>query len=204
MSDKTTQDKNAGWSEGMKAHAEWMRSIGKKNGVEVSDEQVIENWNKMVANASASLGESMAKTAAHDESDDEEEEESETEEGYDEGEEDYCNGCDTDVTASTMFNHDDINLCPKCNENKPELIPAGCGCVLCGDDEDLEPLEFDGEKLLFIGLTSGKVFRQTEDAGDVLIGIAGQGRFKDVKIPTAPSETDDFRRFLAIIHPADD
>ena len=76
----------------------------------------------------------------------------ETEEGYDEGEEDYCNGCDTDVAASTMFNHDDINLCPECNKNKPELIPAGCEC------EDCE------------------------------------------KKP----ETDDFRRFLAIIHPADE
>jgi hypothetical protein len=67
-------------------------------------------------------------------------------------EEDYCNGCDTDVAASTMFNHDDINLCPECNKNKPELIPAGCEC------EDCE------------------------------------------KKP----ETDDFRRFLAIIHPADE
>ena len=81
------------------------------------------------------------------ESDEEEEEESDEEE-----EEDYCNGCDTDVAASTMFNHDDINLCPECNKNKPELIPAGCEC------EDCE------------------------------------------KKP----ETDDFRRFLAIIHPADE
>ena len=66
-------------------------------------------------------------------------------------EEDYCNGCDTDVPANTMFNHDDINLCPECNKNKPELIPEECECERC-------------EK----------------------------------------PETDDFRRFLAIIHPADE
>jgi hypothetical protein len=52
------------------------------------------------------------------------------------------------------------------------------------DDEDMESFEFEGEEL-FIGVTSGKVYRQSESAGDVLIGVAGQGRFKDVKIPTA-------------------
>jgi hypothetical protein len=44
---------------------------------------------------------------------------------------DYCNGCDRDVPAATMFNHDDINLCPECNTKKPELIPEGCECERC-------------------------------------------------------------------------
>jgi hypothetical protein len=164
----------------LKAFAEWKKEWAADIRIKYpelasgSDERLYEFFDRL-----AKLREEEQETESDEEdsdSDDEEEEE----------EEDYCNGCDTDVASSTMFNHDDINLCPKCNENKPELIPAGCGCVLCGDDEDLEPLEFDGEKLLFIGLTSGKVFRQTEDAGDVLIGVAGRGRFKDVKIPTEP------------------
>lgn len=46
-------------------------------------------------------------------------------------EEDYCNGCDRDVPSKTMFNHDDINLCPECNTKKPELIPEGCECERC-------------------------------------------------------------------------
>ena len=55
--------------------------------------------------------------------------------GYDgdssDEEEDYCNGCDRDVPSKTMFNHDDINLCPECNTKKPELIPEGCECERC-------------------------------------------------------------------------
>ena len=50
------------------------------------------------------------------------------------------------------------------------------------DDEDMESFEFEAEEL-FIGVSSGKIYRQSESAGDVLIGVAGQGRFKDVKIP---------------------
>jgi len=52
------------------------------------------------------------------------------------------------------------------------------------DDEDMESFEFEGEEL-FIGLTSGKIYRQSASSGDVLIGVAGQGRFKDVKVPSA-------------------
>jgi hypothetical protein len=52
----------------------------------------------------------------------------------DEEETDYCNGCDRDVPADTMFNHDDINLCPECNTKKPELIPVGCECERCEDE----------------------------------------------------------------------
>ena len=52
------------------------------------------------------------------------------------------------------------------------------------DDEDLEEIEVEGETLT-IGVKSGKIFRATEDSGDVQIGVAGQGKFKDVKIPSA-------------------
>ena len=58
----------------------------------------------------------------------------------------------------------------------PEAAPAA------DDDEDMESFEFEGEEL-FIGVTSGKIYRQTETAGDQLIGVAGTGRFKDVKKP---------------------
>ena len=50
------------------------------------------------------------------------------------------------------------------------------------DDEDLEEFQFEDETLL-IGTSSGKIYRSTPEAGDVLIGVAAQGRFKDVAIP---------------------
>lgn len=57
-------------------------------------------------------------------------------------------------------------------------VEAGAGE---GDvEEDLEEFDFDGESLLK-GVTSGKIYRPTEEAGDVLIGYAGKGRFSDVK-----------------------
>lgn len=50
------------------------------------------------------------------------------------------------------------------------------------DEEDQEEFDFEGEKL-WIGLISGKIFQQ-QDGVDMLIGEAGKGRFKDVKIPS--------------------
>lgn len=50
-------------------------------------------------------------------------------------------------------------------------------------EEDLEEIEIDGEQLL-IGTQSGDIFQSTEEAGDVKIGRAGIGKFKDVKIPS--------------------
>ena len=47
------------------------------------------------------------------------------------------------------------------------------------EDEDLEEFDFEGETLLK-GVVSGKIYRPTEEAGDVLIGYAGKGRFVDV------------------------
>jgi len=65
-----------------------------------------------------------------------------------------------------------------------EPAAAAPAAPAADDDEDMESFEFEGEEL-FIGLSSGKVYRQSEGAGDVLIGVAGQGRFKDVKVPAA-------------------
>ena len=62
--------------------------------------------------------------------------------------------------------------------------PAPAEAVAEDDDEDLEEIEVEGETLT-IGVTSGKIYRPTEDSGDVQIGVAGQGKFKGVKIPSA-------------------
>jgi hypothetical protein len=64
----------------------------------------------------------------------------------------------------------------------PADEPASAPAAAADDDEDMESFEFEGEEL-FIGVTSGKIYRQTETAGDQLIGVAGTGRFKDVKKP---------------------
>ena len=50
------------------------------------------------------------------------------------------------------------------------------------EDEDLEEIEVNGEQLL-IGTKSGDIFQSTEEAGDVKIGRAGEGKFKDVRKP---------------------
>ena len=48
------------------------------------------------------------------------------------------------------------------------------------DDEDLLEFDFEDETLLR-GEKSGKIYRSTEEAGDVLIGYAGKGRFSEVE-----------------------
>jgi hypothetical protein len=50
------------------------------------------------------------------------------------------------------------------------------------DEEEQEEFDFEGETL-WMGVKSGKIYRQTDEAGDVLIGQAGKGRFSDVKMP---------------------
>jgi hypothetical protein len=65
---------------------------------------------------------------------------------------------------------------------EPVAAVAAAAAPAADDDEDMESFEFEGEEL-FIGVSSGKVYRQTESSGDVLIGVAGEGRFKDVKKP---------------------
>lgn len=50
-------------------------------------------------------------------------------------------------------------------------------------DEDEDLVEFThNEETLLKGVVSGKIFRSTKEAGDVQVGVAGQGQFKDVKV----------------------
>ena len=49
------------------------------------------------------------------------------------------------------------------------------------DNESLVEFEFNDETLLK-GVVSGKIFRTTTEAGDVQVGVCGQGIFKDVKV----------------------
>lgn len=67
------------------------------------------------------------------------------------------------------------------SKEAPAAAGAGAGAAKEDEDEDLEEIEFEGESLL-IGTSSGKIYQPT-DAGDVLIGYAGKGRFADVKKP---------------------
>ena len=62
--------------------------------------------------------------------------------------------------------------------------PAPAPAAAEDDDEDLEEIEVEGETLT-IGVKSGKIYRATEDSGDVQIGVAGVGKFAAVKIPSA-------------------
>ena len=52
------------------------------------------------------------------------------------------------------------------------------------EDEDEDLVEFThNEETLLMGEKSGKIFRSTAEAGDVQVGVVGQGQFKDVKKP---------------------
>ena len=66
----------------------------------------------------------------------------------------------------------------------PADAPAAPAEDADDEDEDLEVIEVEGEELT-IGVTSGKIYRATEDSGDVQIGVAGVGKFAAVKIPSA-------------------
>lgn len=61
---------------------------------------------------------------------------------------------------------------------KPAAAPAPAPAAE-EEDEELEEFTFEGETLLK-GVDSGKIYRPTEEAGDVLIGYAGKGRFTEV------------------------
>ena len=67
-----------------------------------------------------------------------------------------------------------------------EMTPAEYDAARKGPeydtDEDLVEFTHDEETLL-IGEKSGKIFRSTAEAGDVQVGVAGQGQFKGVEKP---------------------
>lgn len=69
-------------------------------------------------------------------------------------------------------------------ESASAVSSAAAPAVEDDEDEDLEEIEVEGETLT-IGVVSGKIYRPTEGSGDVQIGFAGEGKFKDVKIPSA-------------------
>ena len=48
------------------------------------------------------------------------------------------------------------------------------------EEEDVVEFDFNGETLS-MGEKSGKIYRTTTEAGDVQVGVAGEGQFKDVK-----------------------
>jgi hypothetical protein len=65
-------------------------------------------------------------------------------------------------------------------DNKKQ-VNGGAGAAEADDEEeDLVEFDFNGETLLK-GVVSGKIYRSTAEAGDVQVGMCGQGQFKDVK-----------------------
>jgi hypothetical protein len=65
-----------------------------------------------------------------------------------------------------------------------EMTPAEHDAKHAEDDDEEEDLvEFKhNEETLLKGVVSGKVYRSTTEAGDVQVGVCGQGQFKDVAI----------------------
>ena len=65
-----------------------------------------------------------------------------------------------------------------------ELTPSEYDAARKDDDEDedLVSLTHNEEELL-MGEKSGRIYRSTAEAGDVQVGVAGQGQFKGVKKP---------------------
>ena len=50
------------------------------------------------------------------------------------------------------------------------------------DDDEEDLVEFShNEETLLMGAVSGKIYRSTAEAGDVQVGVVGEGQFKDVK-----------------------
>jgi hypothetical protein len=59
-------------------------------------------------------------------------------------------------------------------------VPAQVQPQVDDDEEDL--VEFShNEETLLMGAVSGKIYRSTAEAGDVQVGVVGEGQFKDVK-----------------------
>jgi hypothetical protein len=98
---------------------------------------------------------------------------------------DYLNGkTDDDFKTLSVEGHMRVFAVGKFAPPSPTLHRHDAEVQDTPDEEDLEEFTYEDETLM-IGLTTGKIYRTTEEAGDVLIGIAGQGRFASVKIPYA-------------------
>jgi hypothetical protein len=65
-------------------------------------------------------------------------------------------------------------------DTKKQGAAAGTAAVPADEDEDLVLFTHNEEELR-MGAVSGKIYRTTAEAGDVQVGVAGEGEFKDVK-----------------------
>jgi hypothetical protein len=66
-------------------------------------------------------------------------------------------------------------------DGKSSKVEAEAEADAVDEEEDL--VEFThNEEVLLKGVVSGKIYRSTEEAGDVQVGVAGQGQFKDIKV----------------------
>jgi hypothetical protein len=87
---------------------------------------------------------------------------------------------DEDFAAASIQGHMRAFVTTKFAPAKEETEEALFGKE--EEDEDMEEFVFEEETLL-IGVTSGKIYQESVGAGDILVGIAGKGRFKNVKKP---------------------
>jgi Fe-S cluster assembly iron-binding protein IscA len=67
------------------------------------------------------------------------------------------------------------------DSKKVVVANGGAGKAPEDDNESLAEFEFNDETLLK-GSVSGKIYRATTEAGDVQVGVCGQGIFKDIKV----------------------
>jgi hypothetical protein len=68
-------------------------------------------------------------------------------------------------------------------DGKSSKVEADAAVEVEDVDVDEDLVEFThNEEVLLKGVVSGKIYRSTEEAGDVQVGVAGQGQFKDVKV----------------------
>jgi hypothetical protein len=91
---------------------------------------------------------------------------------------------DVDFAASSLQGHMRSFITEKMNET---VVRSGGGArppvkEAEVEEEDAEEFDFEGE-MLWIGVKSGKITRETDEAGSVLVGHAGKGRFKNVAKP---------------------
>lgn len=67
-------------------------------------------------------------------------------------------------------------------DSKKQGATAPATAEVPAEDEDEDLVEFThNEETLLMGAVSGKIYRTTAEAGDVQVGVAGEGQFKDVK-----------------------
>jgi len=67
-------------------------------------------------------------------------------------------------------------------DTKKQEVPAQVQPQVDDDDDEEDLVEFtNNEETLLMGAVSGKIYRSTAEAGDVQVGVAGEGQFKDVK-----------------------